>query len=66
MYEVILNKLKETFLPSKETFNEGSTIGKKNILLDGTTRLVSSGNINFEGIYTNAEIMEKKKILIKW
>ena len=34
--------------------------GKDNVLTDGKIKLVSRGNITFEGKYVNAETLEKK------
>jgi len=59
MYEGLIKALNQLFIESRKAINVMN--GKDNILSDGNIKLVSGGNIVFDGVYMNAEILEKKK-----
>ena len=61
MYEGLIKTLQSCLFGNIEKENSN---GKDNTLTDGSTKLVSKGNITFDGNYMNAQILEKKKALL--
>ena len=64
MYEGLIETIKTHIFGENEEKHKNHMSGEKNILTDGCIKLVSKGNITFEGTYTNAQILEKKKAFL--
>lgn len=58
MYEGLINTIRRFMLEGDA--QKSALNGKDNVLTDGKIKLVSRGNITFEGKYVNAETLEKK------